>query len=466
MKRKLRPYRKHQHGMFRYTLNTRHPALFVEMRLGKCLVTIRRVKLYKPLSAELGLKVLVVAPNAAIGSWEQELTLEGESFTVVTGTKQQRIGAFVKPVRWYLCNKEMFLHLPEFAKVWNWDAVIVDESTFIKNPKAKVTQFFLRNFRDCPHRWVLAGIPNPETDLELWPQLAFLDGRAFGSRNFWDFRARNFKPDISGYEWLPRPGVASTIRRTLGSRAYILRRRDAGVESEKNHIIRELELPPELRKNYDHLEKYFELPTGETTIWSMVKYNWLRRMCGGFLGNVSEPDTKAELVWDGKIQELRRLLVEDLRDEQVVVWFHYNEELHRVQQTLDEVGITNTKLTGNTSRESREERRRLWMKGRYRVILVQQAVAQMGMDLSAADTAIYYSQTPSYLASQQTADRILSLSKNTSLLYLYLVVKNTVDSDLYRALKDKKWTSDMTLSRALKIAMESRSLSLAKSGTH
>jgi SNF2 family DNA or RNA helicase len=459
----LRPFRKHQHGMFAYTMKQRHPAMFVEMRLGKCLVTIRRCKLYKPLDPIRGLRVLIVAPNSALGSWETELALENEKnvFTL-SGSHADRLANLNYAMEssfhlgeptWVLMNKEGFLVIPEIANK-TWDAVVVDESTFIKNPKAKVTQFFLRNFRKVAHRWILTGTPNPESDLELWPQFAFLDGEAFGYRNFWDWRAKEFQQTSTGFDWRPKLETRKRIERDVSVRAHVLRRRDAGVEPTKEHICRELVLPPEVRRIYDHIESDYESVSGQTTHWNVVKYDWVRQLCGGF--------HEGQLIWDGKIQEVLSLLTGELKGEQVVIWFHYNAELHAVENALHDARIPCTKMTGATSRESREDRRKRWASGEFHVILVQQAVAQTGMDLSKADTAIYYSESPSLLASKQTEDRILSLAKNTSLLYLYLTVKDSVDTDLHDALRCKRYSSDMTLMAALAQARERRCSTLTR----
>src|SRR4051812_46336880 len=83
-----RPLRRHQVPAFRYAMLERHPALFMEMRLGKCLVTIRRIQQYKPLNPQLGLKALIVTQSSAIESWIEELHKEGETdFVVLSGTK-------------------------------------------------------------------------------------------------------------------------------------------------------------------------------------------------------------------------------------------------------------------------------------------------------------------------------------------------------------------------------------------
>ena len=438
--------RQHQLDAFRYTLKERHPALFMEMRLGKCLVTIRRCKLYKPINPVIGLRGLIVCPNSAVGSWIEELSNEDEPPPcLLMGSRAKRLDMLMNTYDpWYIINKEGHLALPEIAKV-DWDFVILDESNFITNPRSLVSKFFLQNFRDVPHRWVLTGSPNPRGDLDFWPQLAFLDSQAFGFKTFWDFRAK--KCIVQGFSWVTTSQTHKEIVQTVGKRCLIIRRKDYKLDLEKKHIVRELELPPDMRAQYEKVESSFELGN-KTTIWATVQYQWLRAVCAGFL--------EEKLVWPGKITELVTLLQTELKDEPVPIWFDYNKEIFAVAEALLKENISHRILTGLTPLLEREQKRKDWIAGKFQVLLIQQRIAQMGMNLSHADTAIYFSEPSGPLASIQVEDRILSLDKKTILLYLHLIVKDSVESDMYQELRARRFTSDLSLSRALQSRMESR----------
>lgn len=455
----MRQFYAHQKGAFRYAMRERHPALFLDMRLGKTLVVIRRCILYQPLSQSLGLRVLVVAPNSALGSWQNELDREGYKWTRLRGTPMQRkkalaeiyiISGDARP-RWALINKEGYRPLPEIASAF-WDAVIMDESTSIKNPKAQVTKFFTRNFRDVPHRWVLTGTPNPEGDHEFFCQLRFLRGGAFGCKTFWQFQQKHMKPSWDGYGWLMKPGSPSMIRREVARKCMVMRRRDVNMAETKVRERRTIEMPPPIREAYQKAEDSFVMEYAdiqEDTKWEMTKYQWLRQMCGGFIGH--------EMKWDGKLKELLYLLQGELKNARVVVWFNYNQEIEAAYQMLTKAGMSVGFIHGGV--KNREGGIKRFQAGRRRVLLIQQAVAQMGVDLSTADTAIYFSSPVGLMARQQTEDRIVSMKKAvraTPLLYIDLVVENSVDEDVLRALEGKAKDSTLTLSRALAIAIKER----------
>ena len=441
----LRPLYEHQRTALGYTLEQQHPALFMDMRLGKTLVTIRRCLLYKPRDPEDGLKVLIVAPSSALGAWETELKNENQlSYVRLSGSKTVRWMKFNQEKRWYLINKEGFLALPEIedGKFWKWDAVILDESTFLKNPRTKISKFFLKHFKNVPHRWILTGTPNPESDLEYWNQLAFLDGGvAFNCYNYWDFRVKHFEVSrFNEYDWRPKNSTTKLIRKTVSDRCMVMKRRDVGLEKKKIYQVRTFILPLKIRKMYDQAETEFEI-NGETTIWNVVKYQWLRRLCGGF-----SPDSPVHAL---KMEELYYLASQELKGEPIVVWFCYNQEIEACQEYLASRRIKSRAVTGKTSLPYREMNFQDFRDGEFQVLLLQEKIAQTGLDLSVSDTAVYYSEPPGLLARQQTEDRILSLKKDSPLLYIFLQIENSVDEDIHEGLKLKAARSSLSLNNIL-----------------
>ena len=459
---KTRSLYPHQTQAMRYARRVRNPALFVEMRLGKTLVVVRRCKQYHPRDPALGLRVLVVAPGSALGSWEQECGREGCSVAWLTGrNKQKRREALATVFErgehpsgvFALLNKEGWSVLPEIARA-PWDAVVLDESTFIKNPRAKVTKFFLHrnNFAGVPHRWVLTGTPCPEGDADFFCQLQFIAAGGppvLGCMDYWRFRQRYMEPDVTGFGWVLKPGAPSAIRREVSRRCFVLRRSDAGMEREKVYERRAFVLPQKWRREYDDMEANFENEHA-STIWAGATWQWLRQLASGFVDG--------ELVWSDKLRGLVELLRGELAPRAVgpvVVWCCFNAEVHRIASELMSAGIRTRQVTGATEPRLRRDAVREFGR-RFDVLVLQQAVAQTGMDLSASSTAVYYSTPVSQFARVQTEDRILSLRKREPLLYVDMVTRDTVDEDVQRILRVKKQMSEHALGRALAMAMKER----------
>lgn len=492
-----RPYRAAQRLALPYLRQTQHPALLMEMRLGKTLLVVRRLAHLQSatfgsakadgapdggcvklpcLGAAAVVKLnvreapefihgesspgphLVVAPNSALGAWLVELRAEGVpegSIALLSGPRKRRLALLGEKRPWNLINWEGHRALPEIGK-WPWGAVVCDESTAIKSPTAQVTKFFLQNFRAVPHRFILTGTINPESDLDIWCQLAFLDGHAWGCRTYWAARARYFKPSITGYGLVPRRGAQSMIRRQLAARAFILRRKDCGADTPKVYQRRRLELPGKWRKVYDQIEEEFALPAPENgaagpakeTKYAAARYHWLRQLCGGYLDGA--------LVWPGKLHELAYLLANDLRGEPLVVWFYYNSELKGARDFFTARKYSVTTLYGTLPPKRRLAEEARWQRGETQLLFVQQAIAAKGANFSRADTCAYYSTPLGALARQQTEDRIVDINRKTTTLILDLVVPGTVDEDAVDLAQDKQLRGAWTLERARALAMRRR----------
>lgn len=458
LSRVLRTMRAHQRAAFAYTLKTKHPALFMEMRLGKCLIVLRRCKMYRPRYKYL--RILIVAPNSAMGGWEDDCKKERvQTVTLFDGSSSVRkkrltIGMNLEGPVAFLLNKEGWQALgPEITRI-PWDAVVADESTFLKNPKAKVTKFFNSNFRDVPHRWILAGLPAPEGEEDYFEQFRFLDGCFMTYNSFWKWRSAYMRPSWSGYGWDLVPGAADSVRRAVGRRAFVLRRQDVFMTEQKVYENRYVDLEPTARKMYRDIEDNFELPTGETTIYTMTVWSWLRQLCGGHVKD------NANITNFAKVRTLLDLLKGELKGEKVVVYASYLGEIALIQRELNAAKIPNLAIHGDVPVATRNQYRRLFETSPEPMVFISQpVVAQMGMDLSCSDTCIYYSEPVELLLRRQTEDRLVSVpkvEKGTPILYLTLITRGTVDEDVHAALEAKAKNADLSIQRALTEAIRRR----------
>ncbi len=554
LKRRLYPW---QLDAREYSRRQKHPALFMRMRLGKTPVAIRSIKDYTPRGQD-GLRVLIVAPGSALGSWERELKEEGEtSYAYLEGTRSARLDVLEQSNRWFLLNRGGWIAVPEVAGVTRcescggrgrlsqdgkleigvtiklvmdefdgevqgivteyndgflsveveykcetyqvdeldskdvtivkpatnikrhggcsachargwipmdnppvlFDAVVLDESTFIKNPKPRVSKFFLENFRDVPHRWILTGEPMPEGPLDIWNQFAWLDGSAFGHDSYYGWRNTDYTEKSYGWGWLLRPKKQAKLDTMIAARAFVCRHEDAGIVVKRVYERREFDLPPKVQKAYDTAEQEFVLEWEgkeiNSTVYTVARWHWLRQLCSGFVDG--------KLVWDGKIKDVAELITGELKSEFVVMWFAYNQEINAVKKELIKLKVGVESITGKVSKSGQRYLIERFNNGSARVLLVQSMVDRglQGGKLDSSDTAIYFSNNPSEEIRTQSEDRLVDVRKQTPILYTDMTARGTVESDIVDLLRDKKKRSDGSMARA---AMERMRLRVMKKG--
>ena len=323
-----------------------------------------------------------------------------------------------------------------------WDCIILDESTFIRNPKAIRTKMCRKQFKHITYKAILSGLPDPESVFDYYEQMAFLNNEFLGCDNFWKFRLKYFHQGYTQWDWIPNKNSISKIKQAVNENAYVLTRKQAKIGSKKIYEVRFVELSSGLYSAYNKLEKEFALGEAETK-WILTKGIWLARLSGG------QPDQN-EFCSDHKLKELMSLLQGELLREQIVIWFRFNRELDRVQKELLLNKISHEKITGKQPIEKRQTIQKLFQKNRFRILLMQLKCGKFGVDYSTASTAIYYSNSFEYEERSQSEDRIISPKKKEPVLILDLPTKNTIDEDIYKALRTKGISSKIFKSKLIK----------------
>jgi hypothetical protein len=423
-------------------------ALFCQMRLGKTPVTIRW--------AHRDAAVLVVAPMSTLSryGWSRELRLEHITrvhrlYDIVNKHRPEYMAQ--TPLRgWFLINYEG-LRVAPWLLQYAWTTLILDESTKVRSPQAQITKLLVRHSRHIPRRAILTGLPNPESALDYFSQFHVLNGEFMGMTNYWQFRNALYQG--VGYDWVPRRGTMDRIKKEVHHRAFVLTRAQVGIGNHKDRQVRMIPAPKVLLKHQTQVIRDFAYEHLETK-WSPVQAMWLAKLAGGF-----SPDNT--LVTGVKLKELTDLVTEELRDESIVVWFRFNHELHAAARLLRKKKVVIGVIYGATTKAERSTIQEAFQAGTIRVLLAQVKCGQYGMNLSRANTAIYYSNAWDYEVRAQSEDRIEHMHKHEPLLLIDLVIEGTADEAVLDALDFKAVTA-----RAFNIRLAKNLKAIWQKGLH
>lgn len=433
-RRFLRPW---QVPMLSWLLERDLFALFVDPRLGKTLPVVRRLRM----SEKRLNRILIAAPYSALFGWEETINGEGETdITYLTGEKDTRRNRLDTAGRWCLINKEGFRGLPEISRV-NWDAVICDESTFLKNPKADISKFWVKHFRQARVRGILTGTPAPESELEYFQQFAFLDPAIIGYKNYYHFRNDWFVQPPRNFKWYLKYKGQAFLESKLKAHSFVLRRSEIRGD-EKCHLVRKVPLPKDLQRIYRKVEQDFilELPqSGEerTTIWSMTQFLWMRNIASGII--------EGDCVWPGKIQAVWEFVSGEMAGEKAVIWSAYTAEQDAILEYFREQGARTDIINGKRTPRKREMVRRAFQSGELDYVVAQPSCFRHGTDLSGADFFVYFSRPLGLETSQQSEDRIISMDIDRTVDIVDFVTEGTVDDSILKSLRRKENRSLMVL---------------------
>ena len=202
---KTSPY-KHQLTALDKSWNRETFAYFMEMGTGKTKVLIDNMAMLYDKGKING--ALIIAPKGVIGTWyNQEIPAHLpdhiEKMSVlwqsnITKGQSRKLGNLFKSgeeLQILIMNVEALSTIKgvDFASKFllsHNTLMVVDESTTIKNPKAKRTKNILKLSKGARYRRILTGSPVTKNPLDLYSQCEFLDPYLLDFHSYYAFRNR------------------------------------------------------------------------------------------------------------------------------------------------------------------------------------------------------------------------------------------------------------------------------------
>lgn len=427
---------KHQKEAVKFILDRQGSgALFMEIGTGK---TLTALSIFKELGVN---KMLVICPISLINAaW-------GEDIKKFTDYKYCNLREGVTDAEIYLINYESYA-LERFQHCINSlgvDMVVLDESSKIRNPKARITKTLLHNRNNFRNRIVMSGTPAPNSADEYWSQIRFCSDAL--PESFYRFRNLYMKLDRNGYEpgYVHPTKIGEYFRKGF---KYVLRDEKKFLDEIRPHcfwakksecldlpettdVIREVVLSDSQMKVYREMKRYMVAEIGNQIVMANValtKLMKLRQITSGFAINTMGEVT--ETTDNSKLNELLELL-EEIGDKQVIIWVQFHQEIAVLEQNLKSYA-TLYSLT-----KDRDQSIEDFKTGKVQYLIAHPKSGGHGLTFTNCDTMIFFSIDYSFEGIEQARGRIHRPGQTNKCTYFYLLAKGTLDYDIKQAL-DKK----------------------------
>jgi len=320
--------------------------------------------------------------------------------------------------------------LGDYFKAVTPEVVILDEAHRIKAPGGKASWYLAKLGKLVPRRLALTGTPLPHSPMDAYALYRFLNPYIFGF-SFTRFRARYaIMGGYGGYEIKQWQNLEELHEKMYGI-ACRVRTEDVLDLPDTMDEILTFELSPAAAKVYEDLENHLvaEIETGEITAANaMVKLLRLQQLTGGWLR--ADESEKPERLDNGKALLLKDLL-EDMGQEQVVVFCRFHQDLEAIHEVCRELNISSVELSG------RRNELEIWEDWKAQVLATQLQSGGLGIDLTAARYCIFYSHGFSLGNYQQARARVHRPGQKRKVTYYHLCAKGTVDEKVIRALETR-----------------------------
>lgn len=421
-------------------VNEPNIALFLEMGLGKTIITLSAIQQLKYDRFQVR-RALVIAPKkVAEATWTNEAAkwshLRQLRLSTVLGTEKERLAALARPADIYIINRDNVIWLVNhYRNAWPFDMVVIDELSSFKNPSAKRFRA-LRAMLPHIRRVVgLTGTPAPNGIADLWSQIYLLDrGQRLGRTLTW-YRQQYFTHNAYTHEYKPLPGAEQAVQDQIRDISISLSAADYLQMPELITNDIPVQLDPPAAKQYRNLERQMllELPEGVISAGSAaVLTGKLLQMCSGAV-YLDEADGQSAYQHDCKLDALMEL-VEGLDGAPALLFYGYKHEIPRLMAGLRKLkpGLRVRMYEGSADADA-------WNAGQVDILLAHPASCAYGLNLQqGGHHVIWYTLTWSLELYLQANARLHRQGQQRPVIVHRLLVQGGMDEAVAVALSGKE----------------------------
>ena len=467
---KTTPYR-HQLTALERSWNKESFAYFMEMGTGKTKVLIDNVAMLYDKGRIDG--ALIVAPKGVVSTWyKQELPAHLpdhiENVAVlwqanINKKQQEKLDTLFQTghdLHILIMNVEAFstekgrIFAAKFLRSHK-SLMAIDESTTIKNPKAKRTKAIESMRTLALYRRILTGSPVTRNPLDLYSQCEFLDPYHLDHSSYYTFRTRYAimrTANIAGRSIQLVSGFKNLgeLSDKLKPFSYRVLKEDCLDLPGKIYMKREITLTPEQKKVYDEMKQTALATLNGKRVTTVNALTQLMRLQQIACGHFTADDGSTQNINNNRIEELMEVLEEV--EGKAIIWCHYLRDVEYVFERISKRFDTGSVVHyyGKTLPEQRDYASDAFQKGKARFFVGTPATGGYGLTLTAANTVIYFSNGYDLEKRMQSEDRAHRIGQKKSVTYIDMIAEETVDTKIVKSLRKKINIASEVLGEELK----------------
>lgn len=318
-------------------------------------------------------------------------------------------------------------------------AVVVDESTYIKNHYASRTRWITEIGKKAKYRMIMTGTPMSNGFKDIYSQMYFLSPLILGYNSFFSFAANHLEYSEKYPGVVRRAHDTELLAKKMQPYVYQVKKSECLDLPEKSYSSRYYSLTPlqaqvyQARKDefFELVEKYEEIDS--TAIFNL--FTDLQKICSGYWLSGNE----TIVAKHGRIDLLKEIIAEIPENEKIVIWAKYMHDIDGILAALKaEYGNDcASEYTGRKNEKERAIEADLFTKHR-RFFVGTQATGGHGLnELVCSSYAIFYNNNFKFGERMQAEDRQHRLGMGSSVHYVNIIASNTIDERIEKSL-DKK----------------------------
>jgi len=382
--------------------------------------------------------VLVIVPSSVKINWKREISKWTESseddICVLTGQN----GNITRKKDWYIVNYAILHHRLEELLKLDYKAMIIDESHYIKNYKAKRTKSVKKLSENVEHIYCLSGTPMPNRPIELWSQINILNPKVEDFKTLWGNKnSKGFaKKYCNAHEnkWGWDVDGASNLDELYNKlrKSVMIRRRKKDVLDElpdKRRLLVPLEI--DNRSEYQQAEQNF-------TQW-MNKYNPISNWEEAEI--LVRMEKLKQIAWKGKYKQMIKWVNDMLEHgDKTVIFAHHRELQSKLYEEYEDISV---KIAGGMNDNDKQDAiDEFTNNDDIRLCITSTQAGGTGINLQVSSRAVFTEIGWTSSEHNQAEDRIHRIGQEEQCDIYYLMAENTIEEEIFNLINQKQQKID------------------------
>lgn len=400
----------HQEEVLNKTKDFGAVAFFMDMGLGKTFVGSEKMM-------GIGnINNLLVCQKSKIDDWIAHFE-DNYNYAVFDLTKDGEFWEFFKydKPKVGVINYELIFRRPKIKTLKDF-TLMLDESSQIKNEKAKRSKFILK--LDSKNNILLSGTPVSGKYEEIWSQARLLG---------WNISKDTFEKNYlitKKFDY----GIGFPIKRVVGYKnVERLKRKlkDHGACFMKTDEV--MDLPEQVNQiiSVDNTVYYYNFLKDR-----IIDVEDEELIGNSSLARMLYQRKLASEYNENKLESFKDLL--DSTNDRLIVFYNFNNELEKLKDICislkKPISVINGSVKDLNNFNNCEDS----------VTLIQYQAGAMGLNLQKANKIIYFSLPLSSELMEQSKKRTHRIGQKKTCFYYYLITRNSIDEKIYEVLKQRR----------------------------
>lgn len=385
----------------------------------------------------------------------------------------------------WVTNYERIHANVETLRLMEFDYVIADEASDMKNPSAKRTRAMWQLAETCTRRRIGTGTIMANSVFDVWAPFEFLQPGCLGFSTF-----QHYKDEYGTFarmkDWDKHTGYKNLdrLKVLMAKFSFVVKKKDCLDLPEKSYISVPIEMGERQAAIYESMAEMFIAALDEDaerahrqrdlegvykaqTEGRLVKAAFviaqllrLAQITSGFLPGPRDAEGRllgARRISDGDAKLKAMLDIVENCSGKAIIWCRFHEDMRAVREALDARGIRSVEISGRVKESDRRNAKYVFGEGEakphplnddgVKVCVGEAGSGGKGLTLlgtkdQPCSTTIFYSYDWSLIKRQQAEDRDHRIGQYLPCTYYVLACRGTLDETIDARLQDKRNMSD------------------------